>query len=365
MRSGRIFIVIGIVLFLGALAAGFYFLVGPGRQQPEPALEVEEGTPQPEVPKGLTEIVVAVQNIPRGMRVTEDIDAVILQNWPEDAVPEGAITDLEVVYDRVARVDIVREMPILDGMLAEETGDIGATGSDPALWIPPGKVAYALPVARYSSVAWALRPGDHVDVILSLLLVDLDEEFQSILPNEMGCVSPSEEEGCQGGPEGRLEVLPNGWMVNVSAGEGQRPRLVTQLTIQDAVVLHVGDWPAEESPPAEEEEEQPEEEGEPAPPPRAEIEPLTLVVTRQDAMVLDHAMAAGARINMLLRPAGDEGLVTTDSVTLQYIMDRFSIELPPKLPYGVTPPLLQLERIARSEVAGQYGGGGGGGGGGE
>ena len=45
MRSGRIFIVIGIVLFLGALAAGFYFLVGPGRQKPEPVLEVEEGTP--------------------------------------------------------------------------------------------------------------------------------------------------------------------------------------------------------------------------------------------------------------------------------------------------------------------------------
>ena len=361
MRSGRIFIVIGIVLFVGALAAGFYFLVGPGRQQPEPVLEVEEGTPQPEVPKGLTEIVVAVQDIPRGMRITEDINAVILRNWPEDAVPEGAITDLEVVYDRVARVDIVREMPILDGMLAEETGDIGAIGSDPALRIPPGKVAYALPVARYSSVAWALRPGDHVDVILSLLLVDLDEEFQSVLPNEMRCVSPSEEEGCQGGPEGRLEVLSNGWLVNMSASEGQRPRLVTQLTVQDAVVLHVGDWPAEEHPPAEEE--QPEEGmGEqPAPPPLPEVAPLTLIVTRQDAMVLDHALAAGARINLLLRAVGDEGLVTTDSVTLQYIMDRFSIELPPKLPYGVTPPLMQLERIARSEAAGQYGGGGGGG----
>ena len=362
MRSGRIFIVIGIVLFVGALAAGFYFLVGPGRQQPEPVLEVEEGTPQPEVPKGLTEIVVAVQDIPRGMRITEDINAVILRNWPEDAVPEGAITDLEVVYDRVARVDIVREMPILDGMLAEETGDIGAIGSDPALRIPPGKVAYALPVARYSSVAWALRPGDHVDVILSLLLVDLDEEFQSVLPNEMRCGSPSEEEGCQGGPEGRLEVLPNGWLVNMSASEGQRPRLVTQLTVQDAVVLHVGDWPAEEHPPAEEE--QPEEGmGEqPAAPPLPEVAPLTLIVTRQDAMVLDHALAAGARINLLLRAVGDEGLVTTDSVTLQYIMARFSIELPPKLPYGVTPPLMQLERIARSEAAGQYGGGGGGGG---
>jgi len=357
MRRGRIFIIIGIILVAGAAAVWLIFLRGG----PPPSTSVPdvEGTPQAELPSSMTEVVVAVQNIPRGMRITEDINAMALQSWPEDTVPEGAVTDLEAIYGRIARVDIVRGMPILEDMLTEETGDLGAVGSDPALHIPPDKVAYALPVARYSSIAWALRPGDHVDVILSLLLVDLDEEFQSILPNQMRCVSPSEEEGCQGGPEGRLEVLPNSWLVNMSASEGQRPRLVTQLTIQDAVVLHVGDWPVEEvQPPAGGE--QPEEEGQPAPPPRAEVEPLTLIVTRQDAMVLDHALAAGARINLLLRPAGDTGLVTTDSVTLQYIMDRFSIELPPKLPYGVTPPLTQLERTARSEAAGQYGGGGGG-----
>jgi len=328
MRRGRIFIIIGIILVVGAVAVWLIFLRGgPPPSTPVPDVE---GTPQAELPSSMTEVVVAVQNIPRGMRITEDINAVALQSWPEDTVPEGAVTDLEAVYGRIARVDIVRWMPILEDMLTEETGDLGAVGSDPALHIPPGKVAYALPVARYSSVAWALRPGDHVDVIL------------------------------QGGPEGRLEVLPNSWLVNMSASEGQRPRLVTQLTIQDAVVLHVGEWPVEEAqPPAGGE--QPEEEGQPAPPPRAEVEPLTLIVTRQDAMVLDHALAAGARINLLLRPAGDTGLTTTDSVTLQYIMDRFSIELPPKLPYGVTPPLTQLERIARSEMAGQYGGGGGGG----
>ncbi|MDY6876862.1 MAG: Flp pilus assembly protein CpaB [Chloroflexota bacterium] len=362
MRSGRVFIIVGVVLFVGALAVGAFFLWS-SRQEQTTVIGVEEGTPQPEMPKGITDIVVAVQNIPRGMRITEGINAVTLQGWPEDIVPEGAITDLDTVYGRVVRVDIVREMPILEDMLTEESGDIGAMGSGPALQIPPGKVAYALPVARYSSVAWALRPGDHVDVILSLLLVDVDEEFQSILPNEMRCVSPTEEEGCQNGPEGRLEVLANGWWVNMSASEGQRPRLVTQLTVQDAVVLHVGDWPAEERPP--DEEEQPEEgmSEQPALPSLPEIAPLTLIVTRQDAMVLDHALAAGARINLLLRPAGDEGLVATDSVTLQYIMARFSIELPPKLPYGVTPPLMQLERIARSEAAGQYSGGGGGGGG--
>ena len=355
MRGGRVLVIVGLVLLVGAVAVG---VILPRRQPPTPVPEVEEGTPLPELPTSMTEIVVAVQNIPRGMRITEDINAVALQSWPVDAVPEGAITDLEAAYGRTTRVGIVRGMPILENMLTEQPGDLEAMGSDAALQIPPGKVAYALPVARYSSVAWALQPGDHVDIVLSLLMVELDEEFQTILPNQMACISPPEGEGCVGGPMGRLEVLPNGWLVNVTASEDQRPRLVTQLTVQDAEVLHVGEWLVAEEPPAEEE--QLEEEAQPAPPSRAEVEPLTLIVTRQDAMVLDYALAAGARINLLLRSAGDTGLVTTDSVTLQYIMDRFSIELPPKLPYGVTPPLIQLERIARSEAAGQYGGDGGG-----
>jgi hypothetical protein len=41
---------------------------------------------------------------------------------------------------------------------------------------------------------------------------------------------------------------------------------------------------------------------------------------------------------------------------LQYIFDRFDIELPPKLPYGLTPPLQSLRSGATAEV----GGGGGG-----
>lgn len=351
MRGGRILVIVGLVLLVGALAMGGILL---RRQPPTPVSEVEEGIPQPEWPISMTEIVVAVQNIPRGMRITEDINAVALQSWPLDAVPEGAITALEAVYGRITRVDIVREMPILEGMLTEQPGDLGATGSDAALHIPPGKVAYALPVARYSSIAWALQPGDHVDIILSLLMVGLDEEFQTILPNQMVCISPPEGEGCVGGPMGRLQVLPNGWLVNVTSSEEQRPRLVTQLTVRDAAVLRVGEWPVGEEPAVKEEALEREEEV--VPPSRAEVEPLTLIVTRQDAMVLDYALAVGARINLLLRSAGDTAPVTTDSVTLQYIMERFDIQLPPKLPYGVTPPLIQLERIARGEGAGQYGG---------
>lgn len=362
MRRGRILILMGLIIFVGALAVGV-ILWRNSQQQLEPVTEVGEGTPQPEAPVAMTEIVVAAQNIPRGMLVTEDANAVTIKVWPVDGVPEGAIDNLEAVYDRITRVDIVLGMPILEDMLTETPGDVGGVGSEAALQIPEGKVAYALPVARYSSMAWALQPGDHVDVIISLLVVELDEEFQSAMPNQAQCLSPSEDVACaaMSGPIGRMDVLVNGWLVNTTPSEGQRPRLVTQLTVQDLLVLQVGDWPdpqdrfAAEEPPEPVEGEVEGEATPPPPPPDDRVEPLTLAITPQDAVVLDYAQAVGARINFVLRAVGDTQNVSTNSVTLQYLLNQFNIELPPKLPYGVTPPISRLERIPRTESAAQYG----------
>jgi len=366
MRIGRVLLIVGLILLIGALAVGG-FMLWRGRSQPAapPPSELGEGTPPPPAAVSMVQIVVAAQNIPRGMRITEADNAVVTQEWPIDAVPAGAINDPASVYDRITRVDIVLGMPILEDMLTGEAWDLGATGSDAALQIPPGMVAYAVPVARYSSAAWALRPGDHVDVIISLLMLDMDEDFQTILPNNATCLPPFNEEGCGMDVYGRLEVLPNGAVVNVTPAEAQRPRLVTQLTVQDVMVLQVGDWPKPEEVSPEGEiipiEEQPPEEA--TPPPEPEVQPLTLAVTRQDAMVLEYAQEIGARFTFVLRSAGDTESAATESVTLQYLMQRFNIEEPPKLPYGVTPPLSRLVPIGRDETAGQYGVPSGGGGG--
>jgi pilus assembly protein CpaB len=309
-------------------------------------------------------VVVAVQNIPRGMRITEESEAVVMRDWPQDALPEGAFTEAEAIYDKITRVDIKRGMPVLESMVTTTPGDMGESGSDAALQVPAGRVAFALPVAYYSSVAWALQPGDHVDVIISLAFVDLDEEFQSAPPNQIGCISPTEDEGCVGGVFGRIEVLPNGWVVNMAPSEGQRPRLVTQMTVQDAVVLRVGEWPepgAELEPtptpvPQEESSDETAPMPTPLPPPTDRVEPVTLAVTRQDAMVLDYAWSVGARINIVLRRSGDTASSTpTEAVTLQYMMDRFAIELPAKLPHGVIPPVKELQRVPRDENAAEYG----------
>ncbi|MCP4540992.1 MAG: Flp pilus assembly protein CpaB [Chloroflexi bacterium] len=355
MRSSRMLMIVGAVVVIGAIIVGVIFWVTGQQTSTEPPVPVDgEGTVVPDVPQ--VQIVVAAQDLARGVRITEamtrgEAPAVILKDWPEEEVPPGAITRLEDVIGRTTRVDAVRDLPILATMLVEDQ-----SGSAASLKIPEGMVAYAVPVARYSSVAWALQPGDYVDMIVSLLVMDLDEEFQSTIPLQAGCVSPPEGEECKGGTMGRLEVLPNGWLVNLVPTDSQRPRLVTQLTIQNAAVLRVGDWPmfeeesftVTEDSPSTDEEDADAVVAEEAAPSVPSLAPLTLAVTRQDAMVLEYAQLTGARITFVLRRAGDEALPTTNSVTLQYMMDRYNIEMPAKLPYGVEPRVNSLDTINRS-----------------
>jgi Flp pilus assembly protein CpaB len=378
MRGGRVLVIVGIIVLLGAIAVGAILYVRARQAASDLAeealaeLEGQIGEGGVYVPPGTREILLAAVDIKRGERLASDW--VEVQYWPEQSVPAGALVEADVderVAGRIARVDILQHTPILEDMLTDSPYELGAMGSNAALQIPPGKVAFALPVARYSSVAWALQPGDHVDVLISLLIVDLDEEFQSALPNKATCVQPSEDEGCRGGVMGRLEVLPNGWVVNLNPGEDQRARLVTQMTVQDAVVMRVGDWPIEQVAAAQGEEvpewaqeleaqgaEVQVAEGETVPPTatRASIEPLTLIVDPQDAMVLKYAQETGANIDLVLRSAGDTQLNDTDSVTLQYLFGQYGIELPPKLPYGVTPPIEKVPSISTEEIEGSSAG---------
>ncbi len=341
MRAGRVLLIFGLItLIIVALVGAYLVFLGQAAAEPEPIAEEQ-------APAWDQALVVAAQNIPRGTRLDADSGAVTTASWPKEAVSELNFRDAEDVYGRIARQDIARGTPIMEGMLTSSPGELASSGSDAALQIPSGMVAYALPVSRYSSVAWALEPGDHVDVLISLLTVDLDEEFQSALPNLFTCAT--DDEACEDGVLGRMEGLRNDWIVQIIPGEDQRPRLVTQLTVQDAMVLRIGDWDEVQeqvspSPTADGEEPPP------VPQRREPVRPLTLVVSPQDAAVLKFMEESGASIDLMLRSAADAGrAVTIDPVTLEYLLGQFGIELPTKLPYGVEPSVERLQPGAAGE----------------
>jgi Flp pilus assembly protein CpaB len=263
-----------------------------------------------------------------------------LRDWPSTNVPPDVIGDVSETIGRVAATEIVQGMPILRTYLAEK----GAAGQA-ALQVPPGRVAVAFPITEMSSVGYAIQPGDYVDVLILASFVDLDTEFQTKLPNDIRFIVANEQaadagqvsvsfELTEAQPEGRLE-FPEGFPPTVIGAlvygsEDQRPRRVAQLlTMPAAKVLGVGPWidlPEDQPAPVEEGQE-------PPPPPPPDI--VTLAVEPQDALVLLWARKSEMYMELALRAPGDEeAIYSPEAVTLQYLLTRFNIAVPPKLEYG-------------------------------
>lgn len=359
MRRGRLLILVAIILLLGVAAV---FLLLQKIKLPGAGPTAAQGTP---LPVDRVQVVIAAQDIARGSKIPDN--GVILSPFPADAVVETMMTDKNLVVGRVARMDIPRGVPVTSKMLTEKAGDLVGTGSTAAMAIPPGYTAIAIPMTRLSGIAYALRAGDKVDVLVSLLMVDIDADFQSILPNEtlillgpngqlatgyactelqqtdkgLQCTNPSPP------PFARVDSeKTTGTQLYNKPSEPQRPRLVTQRLVANATVLNVGTFALEGS-------ENAAGVGAPvaqpagAPPqatPVAAAAPaapdvVSLIVSPQDALALDWAVKSGVDIVMTLRGPNDTTATETTSVTLKYLVDNYNITVPSKLPYGLEPRL--------------------------
>ncbi|MCO5386705.1 MAG: Flp pilus assembly protein CpaB [Desulfosporosinus sp.] len=54
------------------------------------------------------------------------------------------------------------------------------TGSTAALTVPNGKRAVAIPIGLVSGVGYAIRPGDHVDVLVTIDINDSNANTQAV-----------------------------------------------------------------------------------------------------------------------------------------------------------------------------------------
>lgn len=176
------------------------------------AVPIETPLPTP-TPINFIDLVIAVQELPRGIIIP--FDAVQLRPWVADIAPFNAITNLEDVIGKRARTDIFREQPILSNMVVDDLTEIARVGSDAAAVLPDGLVAISLPIDRLTGIAYAVQDGDRVDLIISLLFVDVDEEFQSLSPNSVTLITRNPETN---GFE--LSLTLNGRPESTSLGQG-------------------------------------------------------------------------------------------------------------------------------------------------
>jgi Flp pilus assembly protein CpaB len=350
-RRGRVLIFVALILILlVVLAWAVTRFLNPFTQlvqQPQQAIDQAPTAPVVE----MTNIVISVQPIQRGREITSDVITTI--PFPRAEFVEGAfITDPESVIGKRAKVDIEARMPLNTNLLV----DASIKNSPPAFQIPRGQVAISIPISNLSAVSYGLQSGDHVNVIVTLLMTDLDVDFQSRLPN-LTCVvtAPGTTEGgpttktvtianCEG-KTGRTEIDSTlGEPVFIIPSESPRPRLVTQTLIQDAVVLQSGKF-AQPSETQQTDANQAAVQPTPAPGQQATTvaptypDTITLIVNPQDAVTLNYLIVAGGKLNLVMRAAGDDSRVATEAVTLQFVLDQYNIPNPAKLPYGLEPRL--------------------------
>jgi pilus assembly protein CpaB len=145
-RSGRIYIIAGIVLAVLAGALLFLYLNQLTNQsanaRPSP-------TPVPNV-----DVVVAAKDIAPGTIVTGDM--IRREQRKATEVNPEAVREVSEALDRMVLVEVKSGTPL-------KRGDIQSV----AFVLPKGKRAMALPADDMSTIAGLVREGDFVDVVVS------------------------------------------------------------------------------------------------------------------------------------------------------------------------------------------------------
>jgi Flp pilus assembly protein CpaB len=379
MRRGRIFFYLAFILILALVAA--VVIWQKYLQTPEPTVAGADSTPVPAVQT--MDVVVVTQHIPRGGVVEPELLGVI--PIQQELFMQGMFSNVDDVVGRQAKFDLDAGIPLTEGMLVESAEQLSTTGSNAALSIPRGMVAVSIPVSRLSSVSYAPQAGDHVNVIATMMFSDLDSDFQTLLPNsssavmgpgpgiligvgtgesssatlekEISKITTQNVAGGQTATLGRAEIDPVlGQTFYAIPSERQRPRIVSQSFLQDAVVLRLGDFPLDTQkqemtpqqpmPTPEGGEEfqdtsmQSEQTTIGAEPVKPDI--VSLIVSPQDAVTLNYMIFSGAQLTLALRSSGDDTRVETEAVTLQFLLDQYNIPVPVKLPYGMEPRIDEL-----------------------
>ena len=337
MRRGRVitFLLLILIVVVGLVVAFFALrtlLQNQAAQQP-----VQTNV----------QIYIAGQNIPQGGQIAEGMLATM-------SIPQSQLTAGEFTVDRkaelltkVAKYPIDQGVPITSAMVTDSSQAVAIAGPQWAALIPPGMIAVSIPASRWSSAAYGINDGAHVNVNGCFLFVDVDPSFQSILPNHTAALTGTGfpqnslpvlalgvNSGGAGSEQGRLELEPSLQQpFYVVPSEAQRPRPVCQTVLQDVVVLKLGNFPLTASNTQAAQQPQQQQQQAAVTPPDI----ITLIVSPQDANTLFYMVYTNVQIMMTLRNPNDQSRSATEAATLQFLLSQYNIPVPAKLPYATQP----------------------------
>lgn len=155
-RTNRALIFLG--LFLGLVSAALV-VVYLSKANEESGGSVSGGATTP--------VVVASQDIPAGTRITEDMISV--KPVSKDALLPEAYRDVKDVVDQITRVPLVAGEQVIPVKVAATGVLIKDTENPPLAYVvPEGMRAVSVQVSSIIGASGLIRPGDYVDVILTV-----------------------------------------------------------------------------------------------------------------------------------------------------------------------------------------------------
>ncbi|MDH3752249.1 MAG: RcpC/CpaB family pilus assembly protein [Acidimicrobiia bacterium] len=154
--------VLGIIVAIALAGFGTFALAAYVEGAEDRALEGEE----------LVQVYVVEDLIPAGMPAEDIVDRVAQERVPAKIVPDGVISDLDVLEELIASVDLLPGEQLVRGRFS--TPAVFDREQARAIDVPPGLQEVTLSLDPHRAVGGNILPGDSVGVFLSFDPFDLE-----------------------------------------------------------------------------------------------------------------------------------------------------------------------------------------------
>ncbi len=169
-RSNRLLILFGV--FLAVLAMVGVIVVAGGNSSGGGAKGTPTPTPEPQV-----SVVIAATDIALGDKITADmVTTEAMSVSDRDALQGDTYTTTDQVIGKIAGGTITKGSILYADTSFLQPGTFVA-GQDLSSGIAPGMVAVSMEVDQVNGVGELLVPGDHVDIILSVWVTELNLNY--------------------------------------------------------------------------------------------------------------------------------------------------------------------------------------------
>ncbi len=239
-------------------------------------------------------VVTVAKDIPENTIISPEMLAV--KAFPAEFAPPGAVATVEETTGKYAAAKLFKDTVLLRSQL-----NASKRARDVASNLPPGKVAFWLPLPALIGSAGGVKPGDRIDVLLT---VKMNTGQEGPVPGAPGAA---------GGPSG-----PSGAFFS------------TQTTLQNVEVFAVGTTESAIQSGAEPgnkdaQKETTNKRG-------GDGGAIVLLVDHQDAVILKFVKDVDGIVDLVLRSADDAQIVRTDGMSNDTLIDRFRFRVPLQSP---------------------------------